>query len=55
MFSTVMNIRQKRAQGKKLEKWEHEFLRKHKELVILRTDEEQKAIEETEEFLRTIT
>lgn len=55
LFSTVMNIRQKRLQGKKLEKWEHEFLRKHKELVILRTDEEQKAIEKTEEFLRTIT
>lgn len=55
LFSTVMNIRQKRSQGKKLEKWEHEFLRKHKELVILRTDEEQKAIEKTEEFLRTIT
>lgn len=55
LFSTVMNIRHKRAEGKKLEKWEREFLRKHKELVILRTDEERQAIDETEEFLKTIT
>ena len=55
LFSAVMNIRHKRAEGKKLEKWEREFLRKHKELVILRTDEERQAIDETMEFLKTIT
>lgn len=55
LFSTVMNIRHKKAEGKKLEKWEHEFLKKHKELVVLRTDEERQAIDETEEFLKTIT
>lgn len=55
LFSTVMNIRHKRASGKKLEKWEREFLRKHKELIILYTDEERRAIDETEEFLKTIT
>ena len=55
LFSTVMNIRHKKAEGKKLEKWEREFLKKHKELVVLRTDEERQAIDETEEFLKTIT
>ncbi|MBQ3692620.1 MAG: hypothetical protein II931_04795, partial [Clostridia bacterium] len=55
LFSTVMNIRHKSAEGKKLEKWEREFLRKHKELVVIRTDEERQAIDETEEFLKTIT
>lgn len=55
LFSTVMNIRQKRAEGKKLDKWERDFLRKHKEMIILYTDEERQAIEETEAFLKTIT
>lgn len=55
LFSTVMSIRQKRARGKKLEKYEQEFLRRNKELVILRTADEQAAIEETEAFLKTIT
>ena len=55
LFSTVINIRYKRANGKKLDKWEHEFLRKHKEMIIFYTDEERQAIEETEDFLKTIT
>lgn len=55
LFSTVMNIRHKRAEGKKLEKWEREFLKKHKDLIILYTDEERQVIDETEEFLKTIT
>ncbi len=54
LFSTVISLRRKKASGKKLEKWEHEFLEKNKELVILRTAEEQEAINETEEFLRTL-
>ena len=55
LFSTVMNIRCKRAEGKKLEKYEKDFLRKHKELVVLHSEEEQQAIDETEEFLKTLT
>lgn len=55
LFSTVMNIRLKRAEGKKLEKYEKDFLRKHKELVVLHSEEERKAIDETEEFLKTLT
>lgn len=35
-FSTVLSIRQKQAKGKKLEKWESDFLREHSDLVRLR-------------------
>lgn len=55
LYSTVMNIRFKRANGKKLEKHEQEFVSRHKNLVILYTDEELEEIRETEEFLKTIT
>lgn len=36
LFSTVLGIRQKRAKGKKLEKYEQEFLRENRALVDLR-------------------
>lgn len=36
-FSMVLCIRQKRAKGKKLEKWELEFYRNHKEMCDLKT------------------
>ena len=55
LFSTVMSIRNKRAEGKNLEKWEKEFYRKNKDLIDLRTAQEQAEIGETEEFLKTIT
>lgn len=35
MFSQVLSIRQKKARGKKLEKWEKEFERENTELVRL--------------------
>lgn len=37
LFSEVLNIRIKKAKGKKLEKWEQEFLRENKELVLIKT------------------
>ena len=44
LLSTVMSIRNKRAKGKKLDKWEEEFLREHRNLIEIRrrlTKEEQ--------------
>jgi len=44
-FSHILTIRQKRAKGKKLEKWEEEYLRENADVVLLRdklTEEEQK-------------
>lgn len=54
LYSTVINIRSKMARGKKLEKYEREFVNRNKELVVLRTKEEQEAREETEAFLKTL-
>ena len=36
LFTTVLGLRQKRAKGKKLEKYEQEFLRENRALVQLR-------------------
>lgn len=36
VFSSVLNIRQKKAKGKKLEKWEQDFYRDNKDLCDLR-------------------
>ena len=55
LFSTVMHIRQKRAHGKRLEKWEQEFLRRNRELILLRTAGEQADIAETEAVIRALT
>lgn len=34
-FSTIVSIRSKRSKGKKLEKWEEEYLRDHRDMVEL--------------------
>lgn len=45
-YSHVLNIRTKKAKGKKLEKWEQEFLRNNKDLITLETKKSQDEIEE---------
>lgn len=43
-FTHIINIRDKKAKGKKLEKWELEYIQEHKEIVLLReklTEKEQ--------------
>ena len=35
-FTHIINIRDKKAKGKKLEKWELEYIQEHKEIVLLR-------------------
>ena len=51
-FSHIVNIRMKKAKGKKLEKWEQEFIRENPDLVKLKRKlsaeelEERKLIEE---------
>lgn len=54
LFSTVLHIRHKKARGQKLSKAEEEFYRKNKDLCLITTAEEQAAINETEEFLKTL-
>lgn len=51
-FSHILNIRTKKAKGKKLEKWEQEFIRENPDLVKLKPKlseeelEEEKLVEE---------
>lgn len=54
LFSQVMNIRSKRAKGKKLEKHEKEFYNEHKELINIKeklTEEEQARLQEEADFI----
>lgn len=52
-FSHILNIRNKRAKGKKLEKWEEEYVRENRSVVELKTrlSEEQIAEEKRLEDL----
>lgn len=54
LFASVLNIRRKQANGKKLEKWEKEFYAKNKSVIRILSDEEKADIRETEEFLKTL-
>ena len=54
LFSTVIELRQKKAKGKKLSKAEAEFWQKNKDLCKIVSAEEQAEIDETEEFLKTL-
>lgn len=54
LFSTVMNIRNKRASGKKLDKWELEFYNKNKALINIQTAQDKIDIAETEAVLKEI-
>lgn len=55
IFSQVLAIRQKRAKGKKLEKWEREFERDNADLVRLEkkiTKDQREEMESIEKWLR---
>lgn len=49
LLTTVINIRTKKAKGKKLEKYEQDFYREHKDLIDIR---KQYTAEEKEEMAR---
>ena len=48
VFSEVVNIRSKKARGKKLEKWENEFYRENKKLVDFKIKYTKEELEEQE-------
>lgn len=54
MLSTVLSLRRKQADGEKLEKWEQKYIRKNRDLIEIRTREEQAAIDETEAFVKEL-
>lgn len=55
LFSTIINIRQKKNKGKKLEKYEQDFYRNNKQLIDLKpryTKEEQEEIDRLNAILK---
>ena len=46
LFYEILQIRQKKATGKKLEKWELEFYRKNKVLIDLKPEKQKRSVEE---------
>lgn len=48
MFSNVLNIRQKKIKGKKLEKWEQEFYKENKSIIDLKKKYTEEELEEQE-------
>jgi hypothetical protein len=54
VFAQVLNLRHKKAKGKKLEKWEQEFWRANKDICVLKTrltEEEQEEKNKLEALL----
>lgn len=57
LFSQVAHIRSKMAKGKKLDKWEKEFVREHKELITLKvrmSEEDRRKEDEDAAFLKEL-
>lgn len=57
LYSNIINIRQKRSKGKKLEKYEQEYYRENKKLIDLPahlTEEQQKASDNEKERLEKL-
>lgn len=52
LFSQISHIRQKKASGKRLDKWENRFYSKNKKLIDLKTKKERSELEKEE--LRTL-
>lgn len=50
-LSTVISIRKKRAEGKKLDDWERQICREYPEMINILTEEEKREIAETEAFI----
>lgn len=56
-FTHILSIRQKKATGKKLEKWEQDYIRQNKDVVLLKaklTEQEKREREEEEKFLKEL-
>jgi len=54
LFSQVINIRTKKAKGKKLEKDEQEFFKENKELIIIKRPESEEDERAKEELIKLL-
>ena len=53
-YSSVINIRSKRASGKKLEKWENEFFLKNKDIVLIKEKLSDEEIEDKKRLMEIL-
>ncbi|WP_313259957.1 Gp15 family bacteriophage protein [Lacrimispora sp.] len=51
LYSSIQNVRQKRAKGEKLEKWESKFYKENQALCDLDWEQKQKEIEAVEKLI----
>ena len=51
LFSNILHIRQKKAKGKRLEKWENEFYKENKKLIDMQKKYTEEEIEEQKRLL----
>jgi hypothetical protein len=57
LYSQVINIRSKLANGKKLEKWEREYYEKHKEMIVIKeklSPEEEAELKAEEDYINQL-
>ena len=52
VFSSVLHIRQKKARGEKLDKWEERFYRENKNLIDLKSPESDEVRQEKENMMK---
>ena len=52
LFSSVLNIRQKRAKHQKLEKWEQDFYRENRDIIDLKKKDSEESLQEKEHLLK---
>ena len=50
LYSQIIGIRQKKAKGRKLEKWEQEFYQANRSLIELKTKRQERPEDEKEEL-----
>lgn len=57
LYAHILNIRQKRARSKPLEKWERDFFNSHKELIVIQeklTAKEQAELDEEQAYIDSL-
>lgn len=52
LFANILSLRQKKAKGKKLEKWEKDFYKENRALIDLRTTETEETRAEKDSILK---
>lgn len=54
LFTMILNIRRKLADGEKLDEWEQKWAHKNSDLIVIQSKEEEEAIKETNAFIKEL-